>query len=211
MLMEFSNVTIAGVSSNTNYAEVEINSSRPDLLVLGINEREDGVTQVLNGVNYSPQIILIATSDDFALKAFDFNAIDYIIKPICRDRLLAALSKVKTSTKKAPIGFFVKNNQEVRFIAVIGILWIEIKDCKTIFHHEEGSYSINQSLVSIEEQLKNRGFFRANRQQLINLSKIQSVCNSGSSCFVELSNGKRILLSKRQRSVFIPIYEELGF
>ena len=209
--MEFSNVSIAGVSSNTNDAEVEINSSRPDLLLLGINEREDGVTQVLNGVNYSPQIILMATSDDFALKAFDINAIDYLIKPICRDRLSAALSKVKTSTTKVPTGFFVKNNQQVRFIAVKGILWIEIRDCKTIFHHEEGSYSINQSLVSIEEQLKNEGFFRANRQELINLSKIQSVCNSRSNCFVELINGKRILLSKRQRSIFIPICEELGF
>ncbi|MFN6380550.1 MAG: LytR/AlgR family response regulator transcription factor [Flavobacteriales bacterium] len=203
MLKDFSDIDIVGQASTAIEAIRQINTVKPDLIFLDINIPEKNGFDILNELNYFPQIIFVTAYDEYALKAFEINAIDYLMKPLGQERLVKALSKVKASGQTSFSRVFIKEGNEMKFIEADSIIWIDSIGNYIRIHHEEGSNMMYKSLTAIEEQLKYEMFFRANRQELVNMNKMDRVVKKVDNWIVVMKDGKEIQLSKRQSARFI--------
>jgi two-component system LytT family response regulator len=203
MLKDFSDIDIVGQASTAIEAIRQINNMRPDLVFLDINIPEKNGFDILNELNYFPQIIFVTAYDEYALKAFEINAIDYLMKPLGQERLVKALTKVKASRDTNFSRIFIKEGNEMKFIEANSIIWIESIGNYIRIHHEKGSNMLYKSLTAIEEQLRYEIFFRANRQELVNMSKMDRVVKKVDNWIVVMKDGKEIQLSKRQSARFI--------
>ncbi len=203
MLRDFSDLDIIGQASSAIEAIRQINSLKPDLIFLDINIPEKTGFDIVNELTYFPQIIFVTAYDEFALKAFEINAIDYLMKPVGQERLVKALAKVKASGQTSVSRIFVKEEYEMKFIETASISWIESIGNYIRIHHDKGSNMLYKSLTAIEEQLGQENFFRANRKELFNLNKMISAHKDDSTWIVKLFDGKEIQLSQRQGSKFI--------
>jgi two-component system LytT family response regulator len=205
MLKDFSDLDIVGQASTAIEAIRQINSLQPDLIFLDINIPEKNGFDILNELNFFPQIIFVTAYDEYALKAFEINAIDYLMKPVGQERLVKALSKIKSSSKLISSRIFVKEDHEMKFIDASSIYWIESIGNYIRLHHEKGSNMLYKSLTAIEEQLRIGNFFRANRRELFNLNKMTEAVKGANGWVVRLQNGKELELSQRQGVKFISI------
>jgi two-component system LytT family response regulator len=160
-------------------------------------------------LNYFPQIIFVTAYDEYALKAFEINAIDYLMKPLGQERLVKALTKVKASRDTNFSRIFIKEGNEMKFIEANSIIWIESIGNYIRIHHEKGSNMLYKSLTAIEEQLRYEIFFRANRQELVNMSKMDRVVKKVDNWIVVMKDGKEIQLSKRQSARFIAMNKSI--
>lgn len=203
MLKDFSDLDIVGQASTAIDAIRQINTVKPDLIFLDINIPEKNGFDILNELNYFPQIIFVTAYDEYALKAFEINAIDYLMKPVGQERLVKALSKVKASGQTSSSRVFIKEGNEMKFIEANSIIWIESIGNYIRIHHEKGSNMMYKSLTAIEEQLRYEIFFRANRQELVNMNKMDRVVKKLDAWIVVMKDGKEIQLSKRQSARFI--------
>jgi two-component system LytT family response regulator len=203
MLRDFSDLDIVGQASTAIEAIRQVNSLKPDLIFLDINIPEKTGFDIVNELNYFPQIIFVTAYDEYALKAFEINAIDYLMKPVGHERLVKALSKVRAYGQTAVSRIFVKEDNEMKFIETNSINWIESIGNYIRIHHDKGSNMLYKSLTAIEAQLSQESFFRANRKELFNLNKMDSAQRHESSWIIRLTDGKEILLSQRQGSKFI--------
>ncbi|MFO0359685.1 MAG: LytR/AlgR family response regulator transcription factor [Flavobacteriales bacterium] len=209
MLKDFSNIDIVGQASTAIEAIRQINTVKPDLIFLDINIPEKNGFDILNELNYFPQIIFVTAYDEYALKAFEINAIDYLMKPLGQERLVKALTKVKASRDTNFSRIFIKEGNEMKFIEANSIIWIESIGNYIRIHHEKGSNMLYKSLTAIEEQLRYEIFFRANRQELVNMSKMDRVVKKVDNWIVVMKDGKEIQLSKRQSARFIAMNKSI--
>ena len=209
MLKDFSNIDIVGQASTAIEAIRQINTVKPDLIFLDINIPEKNGFDILNELNYFPQIIFVTAYDEYALKAFEINAIDYLMKPLGQERLVKALSKVKASGQTSFSRVFIKEGNEMKFIEADSIIWIDSIGNYIRIHHEKGSNMMYKSLTAIEEQLKYEMFFRANRQELVNMNKMDRVIKKLDTWNVVMKDGKEIQLSKRQSARFIAMNKSI--
>ncbi len=205
MLRDFSDLDIVGQASTAIEAIRQINALKPDLIFLDINIPEKTGFDIVNELTYFPQIIFVTAYDEYALKAFEINAIDYLMKPVGHERLVKALSKVKAYGQTSVSRIFVKEEHEMKFIETASISWIESIGNYIRIHHDKGSNMLYKSLTAIEEQLSQENFFRASRKELFNLNKMVSAQKNDFSWSVKLLDGKEIQLSQRQSSKFISL------
>jgi len=209
MLKDFSDLDIVGQASTAIDAIRQINTVKPDLIFLDINIPEKNGFDILNELNYFPQIIFVTAYDEYALKAFEINAIDYLMKPVGQERLVKALSKVKASGQTSFSRVFIKEGNEMKFIEADSIIWIDSIGNYIRIHHEKGSNMMYKSLTAIEEQLKHEMFFRANRQELVNMNKMDRVIKKLDTWNVVMKDGKEIQMSKRQSARFIAMNKSI--
>lgn len=209
MLRDFSDLDIVGQASTAIEAIRQINALKPDLIFLDINIPEKTGFDIVNELTYFPQIIFVTAYDEYALKAFEINAIDYLMKPVGHERLVKALSKVMAFGQTSVSRIFVKEDHEMKFIETASISWIESIGNYIRIHHDKGSNMLYKSLTAIEEQLSQENFFRASRKELFNLNKMVSAQKNDSSWSVKLLDGKEIQLSQRQGSKFISLNKRI--
>ncbi|MED3965956.1 LytTR family DNA-binding domain-containing protein [Niallia taxi] len=162
---------------------------KPDLILVDIN------MPLLNGLEAVKsckkmmsfiQVIFITGHDNFALEAFDVNAIDYILKPINRDRLYAALDRAKAFCK--PVAWneqpsikkdlMVKHSNQFSFIPLDDIIFIERADRKAVIHTVDQKIELNEALTNLEENLDSR-FFASHRSYIINLQYLKRIETTG--------------------------------
>jgi two-component system, LytTR family, response regulator len=203
------------VSESTTYEEAisEINIIKPDLIFLDIqlNGRKTGF-DVLENIDYCPQVIFITAFDEFAIKAFEKNAIDYLLKPIDQTRFDTAVKKaiitLKSKTKPySKINFnekvFVKDGNNCWFVALSDIIYFESCGNYAKVFFDKFSPLILKSLNSLEDRLDEKHFFRTSRTQIVNINKIDRVIAYSSSKYkLILINNHEILLSRRQSVKF---------
>jgi two-component system LytT family response regulator len=165
-----------------------------------------------------PKVIFTTAYDEFAIKAFQVNAVDYLLKPIDPNLLTAALVKVKEEILKEKAEtlnqytriilkeddqIFIKDNERCWFIKLQEIRLFESVGNYTKVHFGNNKPLILKSLSALEQRLNERQFFRANRRHIINLKwieKIEPYFNSSLS--VELKGGDKIEISRRQTVKF---------
>jgi two-component system, LytTR family, response regulator len=203
------------ISESTTYEEAisEINIIRPDLIFLDIqlNGRKTGF-DVLENIDYCPEVIFITAFDEFAIKAFEKNAIDYLLKPIDQSRFDNAVKKA-IATLDAKIKpqskldysekVFVKDGDSCWFVLLSDIIYFESCGNYAKVFFDKFSPMILKSLNSLEERLDEKHFFRTSRTQIINVNKIEKVIAYSSSTFkLILINKQEILLSRRQSVKF---------
>jgi two-component system LytT family response regulator len=162
-----------------------------------------------------PEVIFTTAYDEFAVKAFELNALDYLLKPVDPARLAAAIERLQIKIRGTPAAVekaaplaaedkvFVREGDRCWFVEVKQIRLLESEGNYTRVHFDEAQPQLFRSLNAMEERLDAKYFFRANRRQIINLAWIEKIepWFSGG-LLVQLKGGAKIELSRRQAQEF---------
>lgn len=217
LLEQHPDINIIDEASNVDEASEKIDLSRPDLIFLDIQMPGKTGFDLLAEIEKSPRVIFTTAYDEFALKAFEVNALDYLLKPIDPKRLADAIQKLQTEmaleqaslmgVNRGPLTetdqVFVKDGERCWFVKLA-----EIRLFESVGNYAKVYFSTNKPLIlkslnALEERLDDRVFFRANRKHIINLhwiEKIEPYFNGG--LLVELKGGEKIEISRRQTVKF---------
>ncbi len=211
-------IEIAGEAADADAARARIAELKPDLLFLDVQmPGEDGFALLESLEPPLPHVIFATAFDEFAVKAFEFNALDYLLKPVDPARLTAALAKLTQSADAAVGGegavrtdrlhahdkVFVRQGEQCWFVEVRTIRLLESEGNYTRVHFDGAQPLLFRSLNAMEERLDPRMFFRANRRQVVNLEwidKIEPWFSGG--LLVHIKGGPRVELSRRQAQAF---------
>jgi two-component system, LytTR family, response regulator len=205
-------ITIAGEAANADEARARIAELRPDLIFLDVQMPGDDGFALLESLEPPlPQVIFTTAYDEFAVKAFTCNALDYLLKPVDPARLAAALERLEqrpeagaAPPRLAPEDkVFVREGERCWFVEVRSIRLMESEGNYTRVHFGDAQPQLFRSLNAMEARLDPRAFFRANRRQIINLSWIERIepWFSGG-LLVHLKGGLKVELSRRQAQAF---------
>jgi two-component system, LytTR family, response regulator len=184
LLGEFSWISIVGEAENADDALTKINELRPDILFLDVQMPEKSGFDLLESIRGElPHVIFTTAYDEFALRAFEVNALDYLVKPITPERLALALSRVRESGQPpesdAPLRpsdhVLVRDGTRCWFIPVRRIRLLESEGNYTRVHFDSAKPLIYRSLSTLEQRLPAETFFRINRQQIVNLEFIENI------------------------------------
>lgn len=205
LLKSFPEISIVGEASNVKDALVILNNKNIDLLFLDINLPGKNGFELLEMLDSVPLVIFTTAYDQFAIKSFDYNALDYLLKPIKLSELERAILKAKRIFDKESIPIekrlsrvFIKDGQKCWLININEIIMFESEGNYTKVFFEDNKPLIYKSLNMIEERIDPAQFFRANRSQIINLNAIKSIKSSmGTSLKIILNNNMDISVSRR--------------
>lgn len=215
LLSEFDEIEVIAEASNADEAIGLIESHQPDLIFLDIQMPAKTGFELLTELERSPQVIFTTAHDEYALKAFEVNALDYLLKPIDPKRLSDAVQKILTveereeldeGTKEENRGIlsdndqvFVKDGEKCWFVKLSDIrLFESVGNYARVFFGPNRPL-ILKSLNSLEERLDTKTFFRANRKHIVNMKMIEKVepfFNGG--LLLEIRGGEKIEVSRRQ-------------
>ena len=200
LLVAHPKIEIAGEASNGDEALRLIAQASPDLLFLDV--QMPGLTgfDVLERLDEIPQVIFTTAYDAYAIKAFEVNALDYLMKPIAPARLAAALAKVRPRSGPTRLErVFVRDGDRCWIVALPDIFLLESEGNYTRVHFNGQRPLIRRSLNALEAQLDPAVFFRANRQEILNLKWIDKVdLGVAGGLSVTLRGGRAVEMSRRQ-------------
>jgi len=204
-------------AENIEQALVAYQKHQPDLVFLDIDLPDGNGFDFLTQLEQTPHVIFTTAFEEFALKAFEQDAIDYLLKPYTQKRLNQACDKFKlisaSEQKKEPIPstntmtlssqFFVKDGKHCWLIKLDQVERFEAMGNYTRVYFEDKKPLIYRTLSQIEPRLPEGEFFRVSRQNIVHLNKIShvDVCSSGG-LELTLQSGLNVEVSRRQASVF---------
>lgn len=203
-------VQVVGEAENAQQAFDLVLKLQPDLLLLDIDmPGGDGFSllQQLDEQSSLPHVIFVTAFDQYALKSFDYQAKDYLLKPVTSERLQLALAKVPlpvSSTKMTVQSqVFLKDSGRCYFVTLADIFAFEALGNYTKVHLADGKPMIYRSLSALEQKLPAEVFFRANRSWIINLQYIEHIEPAISGGFdVRLQTDLQVEISRRQATEF---------
>jgi len=200
LLAAHSEVEILDEARNGEEALALIPKLAPDLVFLDI--QMPGLTgfDLLERLDDVPQIIFTTAYDAYAIKAFEVNALDYLLKPIVPARLAAALSRVRPAPQPGRLEqVFVRDGDRCWIVRLPDIFLLESEGNYTRVCFAVERPLIRRSLNALEEQLDPAVFFRAGRKQIINLKWIDKVdIGVAGGLVVTLRGGRTVEMSRRQ-------------
>jgi two-component system LytT family response regulator len=218
LLQDYPEVEIVEEAANADEAITKIDSLQPDLVFLDIQMPGKTGFDMLAELERAPHVIFTTAYDEYALKAFEVNALDYLLKPIEPKRLADAMQKLHVAETKEnhilPENFnqsilteadqvFVKDGERCWFVKLSDIrLFESVGNYAKVFFGTNKPL-ILKSLNALEERLDQKTFFRANRKHIVNLrmiDKIEPYFNGG--LLLELKGGEKIEVSRRQTVKF---------
>jgi two-component system LytT family response regulator len=211
LLTDIPNTKIIAEAADVKSAIAAINTHKPDLVLLDIHLPDGDGFDVLENSDFTPQVIFTTAYEQHALRAFDVNALDYLLKPVTHERLEAAIQKsvnnqnalaqpaATTPLKTRTDQIFVRDGERCHFIKLNDLHLISVEGNYVRLYFQQSKALLARSLNYIEERLDPSVFFRANRQQIINMdyvNKIEPWVNDG--LIITLHNGDTIEVSRRQ-------------
>ena len=206
-------IEIIGECGSGAEAVLEIRRAKPDLLFLDVQMPEiDGfdVLEMLGGALPS-SVIFVTAYDQYALRAFEAGALDYLLKPFDNARFDLALERAK---KKIAAGtgrvathrierIAVKSAGEVAFVKIAEIDWIEAADYYSCLHVGKKTHMLRRSMAELESELDPAVFCRVHRSSIVNLERVRGLkVSEDGEHDVLLENGERVRLSRRYRKQF---------
>ncbi|HEX8460516.1 MAG TPA: response regulator [Segetibacter sp.] len=222
LLQDFADIEVIDEAANVQEGLEKIELHHPDLIFLDIQMPGRTGFDLLEELDRAPKVIFTTAYDEFALKAFEVNALDYLLKPVEPKRLHDAIQKVQqdednekptnghTTGTLARTGLltdedqvFVKDGERCWFVKLN-----EIRLFESVGNYAKVFFGPNKPLIlkslnSLEERLDDKVFFRANRKHIINMrwiEKIEPYFNGG--LLLELKGGEKIEVSRRQTVKF---------
>ena len=229
LLQNFPDVTVVGEARHATEARSQLQALRPDLLLLDIHMPGETGFELLASLEAAPHVIFTTAYDEYALQAFEVNALDYLLKPVQETRLATALAKARTklltvappetmpalvataATTEEPAPppltehdqVFVKDGEQCWFVRLSDIRLFEINGSYTQIYFEQHRPLIPRTLQHLEQRLDAKVFFRANRQQIINLKWIESIEPwFSNSLKIRLRGGPEVEVSRQQSMRF---------
>jgi two-component system LytT family response regulator len=187
----------------------EIKKSKPDLVFLDVQMPEcDGfdVLELLGG-DLPPAIIFVTAFDEYALRAFEAGALDYLLKPFDDARFGRALNRAKEklahylpSRGRAAERIVVRSQGQILFLDVADIDWVEAAGYYACLHVGRETHILRRSLSELEQDLGEEGFIRIHRSIVVNLDRISALeLQSSGEYEVLLKSKHRLRLSRRYR------------
>jgi two-component system LytT family response regulator len=219
LLTEFSDIEIVAEAANANEGLEKIENFAPELIFLDIQMPGKTGFDMLAELDRIPNVIFTTAYDEYALKAFEVNALDYLLKPIEPKRLADAIHKFqghedRDDASAIPLNFnrsmlqetdqvFVKDGERCWFVKLMEIRLFESVGNYAKVYFGTNKPLILKSLNALEERLDEKIFFRANRKHIVNLrliEKVEPYFNGG--LLLELKGGEKIEVSRRQTVKF---------
>jgi two-component system LytT family response regulator len=216
LLKDYLEIEIVDEAKNGEEGLQKIKEHKPDLLFLDVSMPGMTGFEMLKHLEEIPRVIFVTAYDEYALKAFEVNALDYILKPVDPDRLKEAIAKLSApeddfvSNQAESLGrknrqltlndrVFIKDGEKCWFIELSKVRMLESEGNYVKVYFDNFKPLILRSLNSFEDRLDPEYFFRANRKFIINLnwvSNIENWFNGGLQ--VELREGEKVEISRRQ-------------
>jgi two-component system, LytTR family, response regulator len=219
LLLDFPEIEVIAEAANASEGVERIDSLNPDLIFLDIQMPGKTGFDMLSELERAPNVIFTTAYDEYALKAFEVNALDYLLKPVEPKRLADALQKLQLEEDKEPISdhtisvnrsilnehdqVFVKDGERCWFVKLSDIRLFESVGNYAKVYFGPNKPLILKSLNALEERLDEKVFFRANRKHIVNLrliEKIEPYFNGG--LLLEMKGGEKIEVSRRQTVKF---------
>jgi len=223
LLKKYDDLEILDEAGNADEAFELIQNENPDVVFLDIQMPEKTGFELLEMLPKVPRVIFTTAYDEFALQAFEINALDYLLKPIDPERLSEAIEKIRQllkaeekdredqeerrgkATQKLDAGdqVFVKDGEKCWFVKLEDIRLFESDGNYVKVYFDTFRPLIHRSLNALDERLDDKMFFRASRKFIINLKwieKIEPWFNGG--LMVSLRGGQKIEISRRQAAKF---------
>jgi two-component system, LytTR family, response regulator len=185
-----------------------IRNKRPELVFLDVQMPECDGFDVLEqlGAELPPALVFVTAYDEYALKAFEAGALDYLLKPFNDKRFARALTRAKEriAQGKESAGkverVAVKNAGEVLFVKVADIDWVEAADYYVSLHVGGRAHLLRRSMADVEEELKGAGFCRIHRSAIVNLERVRRLeIGADGGTELVLADKTRVGLSRRHR------------
>jgi two-component system LytT family response regulator len=217
LLETYVHLDIISETGNPEDAKKKIETLRPDLIFLDIQMPGMDGFQLLGELDYVPKVIFVTAYDEYALKAFEVSALDYLMKPVDPERLEESLKKLEEDeegiedreplTARTRLGhddqIFLKDGDRCWFVTLKDVSRFQSEGNYVRVFFENNKPMILRSLNSLETILDPKGFFRINRKYIINLrwiEKVESWFNGG--LMVTLKDGTELEVSRRQAAKF---------
>lgn len=210
LLADYPEIEIIGEYKNTLEARAAIEKDAPDLVFMDIQMPGETGLELLEKIKNPPRTVFVTAYDEYAIKAFELKAYDYLMKPIDPERLSEVYKRlteenqtpasvVNNDKLKAGERILIKDGEKVWFIKVDDIRFFESEGNYVKVHFEKFRPLILRSLNSLEERMDEKMFFRANRKFIINLQHVVNIENwFNGGLQIELTCGTKIEISRRQ-------------
>jgi len=205
-------IEIAGEAANAEEAEILIGSLEPDLLFLDVQMPGRTGFDLLSSLDRAPRVIFVTAYDEHALRAFEFAAIDYLLKPVAPARLAAALQRLAAGPASAEPAaaripstqqIFVRDGERCWFVRLTDIALFESDGNYTRLYFSGQRPLILRSLAYLEARLDPQLFFRASRRHIVNLSAVAHIEPSVDGGYeLTLTTGPAISMSRRRAQEF---------
>jgi two-component system, LytTR family, response regulator len=220
LLQEFPEIEVVDEAANADEGISKIENHNPDIIFLDIQMPGKTGFDLLSELDHAPQVVFTTAYDEYALKAFEVNALDYLLKPVEPRRLADTIEKLskgkhaittnRSTTepdKHSLLGetdqVFVKDGERCWFVKLN-----EVRLFESVGNYAKVFFGPNKPLIlkslnALEERLDDKVFFRANRKHIVNLrmiEKIEPYFNGG--LLLELKGGEKIEVSRRQTVKF---------
>jgi two-component system LytT family response regulator len=210
LLAAYADFTVCGEARNGAETLTAINSSQPDLLFLDVQMPGiDGFEVIRRRTpERMPIVIFLTAYDQFAVRAFEAQALDYLVKPVTEARFAAAIkraTKQLRSTNQTPQdpAIVVTTNKGATILRARDIDWIESSDNYTRLWTGGRSYLLRQSMRDLEERVGGHGFIRAHRRALVRIAAVKELAaTTGGGMVARLQTGATIPVSRRLRAAF---------
>lgn len=230
LVSDFS-VEIAGECANGYDAIRAIKAKRPDLIFLDVQMPEIDGFMVLEGLDPEemPAVIFVTAYDQYALRAFEQHALDYLLKPFDQERFFRTLEHAKLriserkSAQQSAIAqllaseqhrrtclnrITVKRNGRIQLLPTHTIDWIEAEDNYVLLHCGKDAYMLRQTLSNIEARLDPETFIRVHRSAIVNVEALKELQPGFDGAYgLELKDGTKLRLSRSYREGF---FEKFG-
>ncbi len=221
LLARHPEIDVIGECANAEEARIMIEKEHPDLIFLDIQMPGKTGFELLDMLEYTPKIIFVTAYDEYAIRAFEVNALDYLLKPVEDFRLAEAIKKlslkeqvsVEDESEEEEISnegrltlddqIFLKDGEKCWFVSLRDIRVFESEGNYVRVYFEKFKPLILKSLNNLEKRLDEREFFRINRKFIVNLKEIIHIepwFNGGLQ--IKLKSGESLEVSRRQATRF---------
>lgn len=214
LLSHFNEIEVVGEANNADTAIESIKQLKPDVIFLDIQMPGKNGFDLLEEISGVPEVVFVTAYDEYAIRAFEVNALDYLLKPVQESRLSETVKKLlqkepseKNITKNSSLilndedQVFVKDGDKCWFVKLSDIRLFESEGNYVRVHFDKNRPLILRSLNNLDERLNNKTFFRASRKHIVNLKWVDSIeswFNGG--LMVKLKEGEQVEISRRQAS-----------
>jgi two-component system LytT family response regulator len=213
-------IQVIGEAGDGQTAVSLIEKLKPDLVFLDVQMPELNGFEVLSALEERPNVIFVTAHDQFALKAFDVHAVDYLLKPFDRERFQTALHRAMSKIRSEKPGeakpdlnavleevkpknverLLVKTQGRVLLVKVGDIDWVEAADNYVTLHVGKDVHMMRETMTSLEDRLPSDKFMRISRSTIVNVERIQELQPMfHGEYIVVLKNGARLTLSRSYR------------
>lgn len=211
-LSNYPEFVVLGEATNADEAIVLIEKECPDVIFLDIHMPEKSGFDLLEELTIVPQVVFTTAYNQYAVKAFEVNALDYLVKPLREERFALSVEKIKKELSKKevkrnplPIHYkiFIKDGEQCYFIPLREIRLIQSMDNYARLYFGNEKVMIKRSLNLLEEKLDPNIFFRINRSQIVNTEYIKQIIPTFKNKLnIVLTTGDTLEVSSRQSAKF---------